>query len=237
MPECKYMINFLKTKKTVLLFFIILTILFLVLLFSIANQKSKNITGKNSSSNVTEESQLEVAGFNPDPSETLIPSTNQTIYVTFNALINENSVRIDLTKKDIRKDESPQSINSQNNINSNTLEIIILEPILPLMEYSLRIFDLKNNLISKATYISEDIKPTPVEKNNIELSNFLPYETESFRLSYNEEKNIYIFNFKYNEKSDDSLLDQYEKAKKQAIEYIESNNIDSNSIVIEWRYS
>ncbi len=71
--------------------------------------------------------------------------------------------------------------------------------------------------------------------NNKALSSYLPFETKNYILSYLADKNLYVFNFKFDLNSPESASLQFEKAKQDATAFIKSKGIDPASLTIEWR--
>lgn len=78
--------------------------------------------------------------------------------------------------------------------------------------------------------------PTRAPNNNLSLQQYLPYETSNFLLEYDPARNTYLFHFKFRNNTGVSLPDQFDKAKQDAINFIQSKGIDVNSLAIEWLY-
>lgn len=106
----------------------------------------------------------------------------------------------------------------------------------PSQQIILSIADEKT-IIFSTTYASERIRITPAPSNNPELKQYLPYETETYILSFSTRRSSYIFNLKLIENSPNSLEEQYQSAKSQAEAFIQSKGIDIDSLSIEWRRS
>lgn len=176
----------------------------------------------------------------PEKTSTLKPGERQTLSIEFEKPISQDLFKIDMTQKRVTADEPPKPIPFQRELISKgrLLRIILSEPIIPLSEYSILLINRKTSeAIFETSYLSGELEPTPIKTNNLNLIPFLPYETANYRLIYNQEKNTYIFNFKYNPDSLENLESQYQKAKQDAIKFIESKGINTSTIVIEWRYS
>lgn len=172
--------------------------------------------------------------------EALLPGKNQIFTIVFNESIADKKIKILLTKLPTGEPEENSmsvEISSEVKDKGKTLLVQTQEQIQPFHEYSLIILDKNNETLISITYISGNIEITKAEQNNLDLRGFLPRETPNYKLTYNEESNTYIFNFKYNAQSDVPIQTQYETAKQQAEEFIRSSGIDLNSIVIEWRHS
>ncbi len=117
-----------------------------------------------------------------------------------------------------------------------TITLTPNKEILPSQQLTLSIADEKTVLFS-TTYASERISITSAAANNPELKQYLPYETETFILSFSTRRNSYIFNLKLVENSPSSLEEQYQAAKNQAEAFIQNKGIEINSLSIEWRRS
>lgn len=236
---------FLQNKK-VLIISIFTFILMLAFLISIVLPKPNNKTNNNIplfqpketptiSSNPQE---IRVINIQPPLNTALKPDQTQIFQITFNKPINMQQIQVSLHKKNITNNNPPELVNFDSVIKENDLFIAPKELIIGYGDYEITIIDINTNMqIFKASYLSDKNELTPAPKNNPDLIPFLPYETTGYRLSYNKSRNIYVFNFKYNPNSTDKLDTQYEKAKQDAKNYIQSKGINPTSIIIEWRYS
>jgi hypothetical protein len=121
----------------------------------------------------------------------------------------------------------------------NVIEVRTTNPIVPHTTYLLQMTTLTDNkVVLNLTYSSQlAASPTPVQNNNDALIPYLPHETDNYKLSYFAAQNMYVFNFKYDSSSDLNIIDQFNQAKQDAINFIQSKGIDINSIVIDWRSS
>lgn len=154
--------------------------------------------------------------------------------------INLADLKISLTRLDVTKDTPPLDIDFESSLSSDksTLTIQSSDPVNPYVNYQLTILDSKTEqVLLKNSFSSDfpDISPAP--KNNLSLIQYLPHETPNYILSYNKDKNSYIFNFKFDLNNPESGSDQFEKAKSEAIKFIESKSIDIQSLVIEYNHS
>lgn len=183
---------------------------------------------------------IKVTNVIPGQATPLQPGNQQTFSLDFNNPIRLDSIQVKLTRADmtINQAEVDVAFTLSLNPDGKTLIIGVIPPISPLSEYHLLITGIKDkSMIFEARYLSEKPLPTPVKTNNLQLVPYLPHETSLYRLIYLESQNIYVFNFKYNPDSPDELETQFNKAKQEAIKFINSRGVDPNSIIIEWRYS
>lgn len=173
----------------------------------------------------------------PKSTVALIPNSNQKFVVTFRETININNLSVSLNSIDIVSDQATlEKITSNLSSDKKTLSILTDSVIKPYRQYLLKI-NYNNQQILNEVYLSDKPQATIAPSNNKSLSSYLPYETNTFKLSYQTDKNLYIFNFKFDDKSKDNIDVQYDKAKQEAIKFIQDKGIDINSIVIEWRFS
>lgn len=181
-----------------------------------------------------------ILSLSPNEFTILKAGERKKITVSFKNPIAPNSINITLTKLQYTKEQNPTEvpINTTYNGNASTLTVSLQEPIQTFSQYVLTITDRENNkVLLRASYNSRDIQPTKPANNNQELKQYLPHETTSYKLSFNELRGVYVFNFKINPNSQISLSRQYEIAKKEAEDFIKNKGININSIVIEWRHS
>lgn len=168
----------------------------------------------------------------------ITPNRTQTFIVYFDNKINISSMIISLSKNSIYQDAAPVEVEVKSKVNekNNSLEITTLELVSPASEYKLVLKDkATGEILYSKIFLSDKLIPTRVPSNNLSLATFLPYETNSFKLSYFEEANIYIFNFLYDPNSPIDIDEQLKNAKTQALEFIKSKGIDPNTVVIEWK--
>lgn len=183
-------------------------------------------------------SNIRVERIIPDKNVTLQPGQKQSFLVEFASPITNTSVQVGIFQKNITRDEGAKLISSESSLGNGgrTLTATLNSSVLPLSQYDFLIVDKSNNaLVFKTSFLSAEEQPSPIQANNKALIPFLPHETPSYRLSYLESRNVYVFNFKYNPDSPDNLLTQYEQAKQDAASFIQSKGIDMSTIVIEWR--
>lgn len=218
----------------------------LTILISIVFPKPNNKTNNNVPFSLPKETptvsfnpqEIRVTSIQPPLNTALKPDQTQLFQITFNKPINMQQIQVSLNQKNVTNDNPPELINFDSDIKENDLFITLKEPIIGYGDYEITIIDVNTNTqIFKASYLSDKSEPTPAPNNNPNLIPFLPYETASYKLSYNKSRNIYVFNFKYNPNSTDNLDAQYEKAKQDAKNYIQSKGVEPSSVIIEWRYS
>lgn len=178
---------------------------------------------------------IAVLSIDPDGSNELSPATTPQFTVVFNQPPPSN-ISILLTESDPTKDVLPTSVKYERLVQGDSLKISPIKNIPSGMRYSLKIGS------GVKTLLEQDYKvgfppEVPSTENSQILKDFLPYETVSYRLVYDSNKNSYVFHFKYNENSPDSLETQFEAAKKAAVSFIKAKGLDVNSVTIEWKYS
>lgn len=226
------MIKNIDKKQLVLLVFVVgLSIVILISMIFLKGQKSPPV------GTPTISSDLEVTGIIPTKGTVLTPNQPQEISVTANQPVDLSELTIKLLSKNLINDvqieeQFKPSLSSDN----RTIKIKILDSIKPYSQYSLNILSNQKKIL-EISYLTDKPIPAPVSTNNQGLRQFLPFETETFKLSFDKKRNVYIFNFKYNPNSSDNLDTQYQKAKTKAEIFIKSKGIDLNSIAIEWRFS
>lgn len=221
--------------KTLLITLTLLIVLTLLLALRISKPPSKTPFSSTSPAIL---SGLQVTSLSPDKLTALTPGQKQTFKLTFSKPVDFGQIGTEVKFKDFASDqvsalEYTQSITNQ----GLTLEITPALPIKPLGEYQIKVISTKENaVIYTASYLTDQPKPTPIASNNPTLVPFLPFETKSYKLSFDSAQNTYIFNFKYDETSSLDLASQYQNAENEATKFIESKGVNINSIVIDWRY-
>lgn len=232
-----------KGKTLLLLIFLMMVILLIIFIQVFLNSQPKP-KQKQSPEPVIQfqapiQAPIKVIGIKPDKTISLQPGTMQQFVIQFSQPVNLDSIHLVVERTDITKDLPPYQAEQDTTLSSDrrSLTILLKKPVLPYSKYDLILTDTKKNAIFQASYLSGKETPMVVKINNFNLSTYLPYETTSFKLSYDKSRNIYVFNFKYDTESPDDLQNQYEKAKSEAVKFIESKEIDINTIVIEWRHS
>ena len=163
----------------------------------------------------------------------------QEFKVVFSGDINEYAIDTRLEKTRIVGGGSPSAVEIKTRVeDGNTLIVSMGENVESYSVYTLSLTNKEDGrLLVDASYNSALQDMTPVPANNLDLTPFLPHETPSYKLSYLEDRNLYIFNFKFDPSIPGPIIDQYETAKKEAEEYIRSVGVDPGTIVIEWKHS
>lgn len=182
---------------------------------------------------------ITVTGASPDRNTIFNPGQQQAFISKFQNPVNLSWLGIKITYKDIYTSKiTAIQFNSSLDASGKVLTITTVGPISPDGEYTLSIDNLtKNTNILNVTYLSNSASPIPVSSNNPALIQYLPYEADNYSLDYMPEQNVYVFHFKMNYNSSDDLQTQYQKAKQDATDFIQSKGVDINSIVIQWRYN
>lgn len=221
------------------LFFWFISILLVILvggtIFSLLNPQETQLTPiPTENRTTTVQNSISIS---PAISTTLSPNSKPQFILVFPTAIKGSDIKIKGTVNDIPPtgDASPMSF-SQEFVGNNQAILTPLQPIAPSSVYTITILNSQNTTVFSVQYVSADISPTPVPKNNLSLILYLPYETKTFKLSYDKPQNIYVFSFNFDENSSDTLDVQFEKAKQEAITYIQNKGVDIDSIVINWNY-
>lgn len=186
-----------------------------------------------------EEANLLIIGqITPAANFALVPDQNQTFNLIFNKPVDLDSLVIELSQTDGVTGEVKAVNFSVAKVSDMVVDVLTTNPIEPVSRYDLVIKD-KNTgrKIEKVSYLSDDILATPIPSNNPSLRNYLPRETSSYQLRFDEKRNLYVFNFIFNPNSNETVEEQYNRAKNEATGFIQSVGVDVNSIVIEWRYN
>lgn len=181
---------------------------------------------------------ITVLNVTPKDNSILTPGKTQTFSIEFSQPTSLSDINIYLSKTSTGE-TSPQSVDFSKDLSSDkkTVNITTTSPLVYFSKYYLSLKDKQNRTIFEASYFVDKPSPTAVTNNNPALKQYLPYQTSSYKLSYDENTNTYIFNFRYNPNSRDDLDTQYNKAKADAISFIQSKGIDINSITIDWKHS
>lgn len=183
------------------------------------------------------DSSAKVVSVAPDQSVVLTAGKPYEFNIYFDKPINPNDLSILLSYIDIATDSKPIFVKTALSSDESVVLVLkTLESVKENGEYILLIKSKKTGVaLSSTHYLSGVISPTPVPSNNSSLKKYLPYETDSFILRFVPQQNIYVSHFKYDTNLSTSLNDQYEKAKTEVINFIQSKGIDPQTIVIEFR--
>lgn len=179
-----------------------------------------------------------VATISPQEYELLTPGRPQEFRVTFRGNGDVTTLRASVSQALIRKPGTVTTVPVTTSFDQAKKAVIVTTntPILPLSTYVLTIQNPQTtNTLLRINYHSGEVPPTPVVSNNPKLEQYLPHRTDSYNLTYDKKRNIYIFNFKIDPESDLSLATQYDTAKTSATRFIESKGVPINSITIEWK--
>jgi hypothetical protein len=223
---------------------LIFSFILLIVVFGIAyisfTQKPQKTNPIPTTTPIVTVSQLSVTHVIPDEPQPLASGIPHTFLIYFSQNISVNEFTINLDYTNITQD-NPQTITvplSLSLFSPKVIEVKATIPIVPQSEYYLTIADKQTGqTLSQTNYLSGDLQPTSVPSNNETLKKYLPYETNSYMLEYLSNQNLYIFHFKYDPSSSLPLDQQYENAKAQAVQFIESKGVDINSIIIDFRSS
>lgn len=172
----------------------------------------------------------------PSLSSLLPVGKSQTFSLTFSDL--PENIHASITAAPISSPYDTSIVQStvSTTTGHKTIQFITTSTLLPSTIYTI-IISSENTVIFSQPYITERAEITKAPANNSDLKIYLPYETDTYRLSFNQQRNAYIFNFKIVESDPSDIQTQFEKAKSDASAFINSKGVDINSIVIDWRHS
>lgn len=230
---------FLKNKKVLfLVIFLIVILLVLVVLRLVQTPKDFSPIAEPTSS-INLKSPIEIISIDPLEAELLIPERRQKFKVIVEPLESVNNIKVLVLRRRVQFEDQFKEVkvNVLKDPVSGTINLSPEEDITPISEYSIFLSRVDNNANIKTLHYSSDKAPLIKIVNDLRLKQFLPYETNSFKLTFSEQRNIYIFSFKADPKSVQSIEVQYEKAKNEALKFIQEKGLDINLITIEWRYS
>lgn len=183
---------------------------------------------------------LQVASIQPNTTQPLITGSQPSFIIKFSTSANPDYLTVSFRSLNEQADQDFNNEPSEFRYSDNntTLTITPKRSVQFGYLYQILLQAKENNAtFYQAKYVVDQPTPTPAPQNNRALIPYLPYETSSFRLSYSELRNIYIFNFKYDQNSPDDISTQYNTAKQAALDFIRSKGIDPNSLIIDWRHS
>lgn len=211
------------------IFVLCLSIVVIILIFAgvYSLSRSKKTTTTPTESNPAT-SLLPAAGATLTPGNTLI------FRVTFRNTVSKNEMVATLTKRSPGKENVTVPTNML--ASENSISIQADEKVEQGMFYSLELATTAGRIILSADYSSPSITPTPLPSNNAQLKEYLPYDTPNFLLDYNKSRNLYIMHFKFRSSDPGTIEQQFEKAKREAQEFIASKNIQVNTVEIEYSY-
>lgn len=235
--------NFFKN-KTFLLITTLCFISIVLIIIGILSLQTKSPPSQSSNTTITNISISPKYAYGvikviPDSSSSLLLNQQQQFTISFTSDVSTGLFDIALFRKDLTKDNAFEPVQARitRAADRKSLVITSLDTIKSYSEYELRVTDRSTNvLLIKKGYLTDVPSPSSLP-NNLGLVPYLPYETSTFKLSYLKDTNIYVFNFKYNSDSQETLEIQYQKARAEATKFIQSKGVNINTIVIEWRYS
>jgi hypothetical protein len=213
----------------------IIVVVILLLIFISLNKQNQN-TSQQPSASPTGKIQ---AIIEPTEYNLLEPEKSQTFKIMVSPPLESGNVSIEVKRKKVQLEDNFSNIRFNQQIDSlGLITVNLVENISPLSEYQILLMNKKNGQLVKEFHFSSNQElPSKSTVNNQKLRGFLPYETDSFRLTYSVARDSYIFSFKVNPNSNEAVDSQFEKAKFEAIKFIQSKGVDIKSIFIEWRYS
>lgn len=230
--------RFINKQYIILILVLILGVIIMFSVFIFGEREKK--TDLKTSQTPPEEIQkqlTEQASITPPSSSFLALGQNQSFTINPGMNIDSSNLLINVTKRSDAKDMSPEEVFFDKKSYSNQIVITLQELIQAYTSYEVSVVNFPDNrLILKNTYLSEIPIESNLEKNDVGLSKFLPYEVENFILSYLPDRNIYYFNFKANLDSSIPIEQQFKNAQNTALDFIVQKGFDINTIKIEWRF-
>lgn len=175
----------------------------------------------------------------PSSNQLLEPSRKQNFTIKLSPISSVEQIEVKVLRKKIQTEDEFGNLTFKKTVNDGgVINILLDEPIASLSEYQIDLLDNSTKkIIRTLRYSSDNEQFQDGNPNNPALKKYLPYETNSFRLTYSNEKDIYIFSFKADPNSTQSIDVQYDRAKAEAIKFIEDKGVSLDSISIEWRFS
>ena len=206
-----------------------------VVLFTLGTQpKTDQQTSGPSTEDNTLLQSISLVSVSPIQNSVLVSGKKQIFTITFNN--QPKNITTTLERTDVTNTSKPVTASFTLSEKGNALVLTTTGPIVPDSIYTLNVLYQNTPLVS-LSYTTTNLLPSPVKQNNEPLKKYLPYNTASYSLRFDQNRNIYLFNFIYDPSKNDSLDVQYEQAKQDAIDFIESKEIDVDSVIIEWNYS
>ena len=206
-----------------------------VVLFTLGTQpKTDQQTSGPSTEDNTLLQSISLVSVSPIQNSVLVSGKKQIFTITFNN--QPKNITTTLERTDVTNTSKPVTASFTLSEKGNALVLTTTGPIVPDSIYTLNVLYQNTPLVS-LSYTTTNLLPSPVKQNNEPLKKYLPYNTASYSLRFDQNRNIYLFNFIYDPSKNDSLDVQYEQAKQDATDFIESKGIDIDSVIIEWNYS
>ena|SRR3989344_2206114 len=206
-----------------------------VVLFTLGTQpKTDQQTSGPSTEDNTLLQSISLVSVSPIQNSVLVSGKKQIFTITFNN--QPKNITTTLERTDVTNTSKPVTASFTLSEKGNALVLTTTGPIVPDSIYTLNVL-YQNIPLMSLSYTTTNLLPSPVKQNNEALKKYLPYNTASYSLRFDQNRNIYLFNFIYDPSKNDSLDVQYEQAKQDATDFIESKGIDIDSVIIEWNYS
>ena len=206
-----------------------------VVLFTLGTQPKtdQQTSGPSTEDNMLPQS-ISLVSVSPIQNSVLVSGKKQIFTITFNN--QPKNITTTLERTDVTNTSKPVTASFTLSEKGNALVLTTTGPIVPDSIYTLNVL-YQNIPLMSLSYTTTNLLPSPVKQNNEALKKYLPYNTASYSLRFDQNRNIYLFNFIYDPSKNDSLDVQYEQAKQDATDFIESKGIDIDSVIIEWNYS
>jgi len=166
---------------------------------------------------------LQVVFVSPSNQERNI-STTSKIKIDLNQPVKKNEININLSPP------TEISISSENN--PKTLILVPEKPFYSNTTYTIEVFDKNNKLLWRSFFTTEKLQGNPVipyesekyTQTNYPLLEFIPYETESFSVTYSQPLTLKVILKKETKETIEPIV----------LDWIKSHNIDPSTHKIDW---
>jgi hypothetical protein len=212
-------------------------LMFVFLLTSFILSRSESTDSKQTPTNTTG---IVITHAQPDQSDILQPGRRQSFTIEFAGDITPESLVLTLQKTAIVSTQKPTAVPFVIDY-AEELRKLTIRTSENVESYSRYEFSVKEKAgsaeIFHAVYFSAKDEMVDITPPDQSLRTFLPHETATYRLVYNERLGSYVFNLKLNPRSPDNYNLQFEKARAEAEQFIENHGIDPQTLRIDWRRS
>jgi len=169
----------------------------------------------------------------PPTTEALIPGNIQTFVFTFKDGVSPE-LKVTVMYHSIL-DNSDEEVPFTILTDQSRIAVTLAAPVRGYGEYTISVLN-NNEELFNLSYVSDVPKATPAPNNNLALIEYLPFETNTFALTYLPNQNKYLFSYKLDVNSTKEAGVQYDDAKAEALQFIRNRGIDPNTLIIEWSF-
>jgi hypothetical protein len=231
------MINNQIVRKILFVIGVIVMLALLSILFLFLSSFKKPQENKNNKKPVTQVDVITnlVIATDPPVTKQLEAGSIQTFTITLDPSIVAGEVKVTLSSSPPSDASAKSVVPTQITVTGQKITLTTSAPIEPYTTYTLFALYKGRSILSQA-YLSTPPKATPIPSNNPTLASQLPYETLTYILTYNKERNIYEMHFKYDPNSSKDLTAQFNEAKTNVNSFITGKGIDVNTIKIDYLF-